>query len=91
MQWDGISEIAIGEEVSWSNVASIVRWVDDNNVIIENSENGLCLKVPKSEVSAITDKTSTPIEKLKVILSNAPSNTDSLADYLVSQGVTITY
>lgn len=87
--WDGVSPLVVGNVVSWSNVESVVRWLDDAYAIIENSENGCTWKVPQSELSVYTDAAAVTAKKLNAIIESAPEDTDSLADYLVSQGVTV--
>lgn len=87
--WDGAAPLVVGNVVSWSNVKSIVRWLDDAYAIIENSENGCTCKVPQAELSVYTDAAAAAVSKLSAILENAPTDAEELAQYLVTHGVTV--
>lgn len=87
--WDGVSPLAVGAVVSWSNVESVVRWLDDAYAIIENRENGCTCKVPQAELSVYTDAAAVAVSKLSAILENAPANAEELAQYLVTNGVIV--
>ncbi|UJD04639.1 hypothetical protein PWKp7_00025 [Klebsiella phage PWKp7] len=87
--WDGAAPLVVGSVVSWSNVKSIVRWLDDAYTIIENSENGCTCKVSQAELSVYTDAAAVAVSKLSAILENAPANAEELAQYLVTNGVIV--
>lgn len=85
--WDGQASLVVGNVVSYASEKSIVRWLDSNQCVIENVNNGYCLKVDQADLLPVSE---TGTEKnLQQLIANYTGDADGLVKYLIDNGVTV--
>lgn len=87
--WDGKSPIEVGDIVSYSSEKSIVRWSESGFCVIENANNGYCIKVRTDELVQLTVETNEG--KIQKLISDYDGDSSGLAQYLVDNGVTLQF
>lgn len=87
--WDGKSPIEVGDIVSYSSEKSIVRWSESGFCVIENANNGYCIKVRADELVQFTVETNE--SKIQKLISEYDGDSSGLAQYLVDNGVTLQF
>ncbi|QLF80729.1 hypothetical protein SP5M_0078 [Escherichia phage vB_EcoP_SP5M] len=85
--WDGQSALVVGNVVSYASEGAIVRWLDSNQCVIENINNGYCLKIDQADLLPISE-TSTE-KNLQQLIASYTGDADGLVKYLIDNGVTI--
>lgn len=85
--WDGQASLVVGNVVIYASEKSIVRWLDSNQCVIENINNGYCLKVNRADLLPVSEIGAE--KNLQQLIASYTGDASGLAKYLTDNGVIV--